>query len=85
MRYLIIIFALVMIYKTLKGLSRKTFDTRMLISIMIFSGIGFAMGEHYATFGWGIFGAVLGGLVGIEIKEKLFHGIDMLYADLIEK
>jgi uncharacterized membrane protein len=57
----------------------------MLISVMIFAGIGFAIGEHYYSLGWGIFGAVLGGLIGIEVKEKLFKMIDMVYAEFIEK
>ena len=85
MRYLIIIFALVMIYRTFKGLSSLSFNIQTLISTMIFAGIGFAIGEHYYSLGWGIFGAVLGGLVGIEVKEKLFQVVDMIYIDLTEK
>ena len=52
---------------------------------MIFAGIGFAIGEHYHSLGWGIFGAVLGGLVGIEVKEKLFQVVNMIYIDLMGK
>jgi len=85
MRYLIIIFALLMIYRAFKGLPSLSFNIQTLISIMIFTGIGFAIGEHYSSLGWGIFGAVLGGLVAIEVKEKLFKILDMIYADLTEK
>jgi len=52
---------------------------------MIFAGIGFAIGEHYYSLEWGMFGAVLGGLIGIEVKEKLFKILDMIYRDLAEK
>lgn len=52
---------------------------------MIFAGIGFAIGEHYYSLGWGIFGAVLGGLIGIEVKEKLFQVVNMIYIDLTGK
>lgn len=74
-----------MIYRTFKGLSSVSFNTRILISVMIFAGIGFAIGEHYHSLGWGIFGAVLGGLVGIEVKEKLFQVVNMIYIDLMGK
>jgi len=85
MRYLIIIFAIVILYRTLKGLSSISFNTQTLISVMIFAGIGFAIGEHYYSLGWGIFGAVLGGLIGIEVKEKLFQVVNMIYIDLTGK
>jgi len=85
MRYLIIILILILLYRVFKELSSISLNIQMLISVMIFAGIGFAIGEHYYTLGWGIFGAVLGGLLGIEVKEKLFNMIDMVYAEFIEK
>lgn len=36
-----------------------------LILMMVVGGIGFAIG-NLAGFGWGIFGAVLGGLIGLS-------------------
>jgi len=78
-----------MIYRALnrafKGLTKISFNIQTLISIMIFAGIGFAIGEHYYSLEWGMFGAVLGGLIGIEVKEKLFKILDMIYRDLAEK
>ena len=85
MRYLIIIFALLMIYRTFKGLPSLSFNIQTLISVMIFAGIGFAIGEHYCSLGWGIFGAILGGLVGIELKDKLYEAVEMVYKDIVEK
>jgi len=85
MRYLLIIFVLILTYRAFRGLSCLSYNIQTLISVMIFAGLGFAIGEHYYTLGWSIFGAVLGGLIGIEVKEKLFKMIDMVYADVIGK
>jgi len=53
--------------------------------MMFFGGIGFAVGNHYGGFGWATFGAVFGLLLGIELKEKLFQVVHMVYRDILEK
>ena len=53
--------------------------------MMFFGGIGFAVGNHYWGSGWELYGAVFGLLVGIELKEKLFQVVHMVYRDILEK
>ena len=51
--------------------------------MMFFGGIGFALG-HYFSFGWSVFGATFGVLVGIEYKDKLFDLLHLVYRDITE-
>ena len=87
MRYLLFLVVMMLFFILLKGLFRKRepWDIQLLISIMLFAGIGFAIGDHYLGLGWAIFGAIFGILIGIELKEKLFQLLDMVYRDIVEK
>ena len=87
MRYLLFLVVMMLFFILLKELFRKRepWDIQLLISIMLFSGIGFAIGDHYFGLGWAIFGAIFGILIGIELKEKLFQLLYMVYRDIVEK
>jgi hypothetical protein len=41
---------------------------------LIGGGIGYALGS-LANIGWGIFGAVLGALIGISVKKRIQNRI----------
>ena len=86
MRTLIMIGMLVWFFSALRSAFKKrtSLSVQLLISMMFFGGIGFAVGDHYWGSGWAIFGAVFGLLVGIELKEKLFQAVRMIYKDLAE-
>ena len=64
---IVVIFIIILLFQ-----KRDFIDTQLLISALVFAGIGFAIGEHYQGLGWGVFGAALGLLIGIEVKETLF-------------
>ena len=63
---------------------RRAFNVKVLISMMFFAGVGFALGDYVGD-GWGIFGLFFGLLVGIELKEKFYDTVKILYKDLMEK
>lgn len=86
MRILIMIGMLVWFFSIIKSIFKKrtSLSVQLLISMMFFGGIGFAVGDHYWGSGWATFGAVFGVLVGIELKEKLFQTIRMVYKDITE-
>ncbi len=87
MRTLIFIMVLLLFFTLLKSAFKKRtpFNVQLLISMMFFGGIGFAVGNHYWGLGWATFGAVFGLLLGIELKEKLFQVVHMVYRDILEK
>lgn len=45
-----------------------------IIIALIGGGIGYALGS-LANIGWGIFGAVLGALIGISVKKRIQNRI----------
>ncbi len=59
-------------------------SVRLLISMMFFAGVGYAVGDSISD-GWSIYGALLGMLVGIEIKERFFQLLQMIYQDFTEE
>ncbi len=87
MRTLILFGLLLWFFSLLRSIFKKrtSLSVQLLISMMFFGGIGFAVGNHYWGSGWATFGAVFGLLVGIELKEKLFQVIHIVYKDIIEK
>ena len=86
MRTLILVVVLLLFFTLLKSAFKKRapLNTQLLISMMSFGGIGFAIGNHYGL-GWATFGVVFGLLLGIELKEKLFQVVHMVYKDILEK
>ncbi|MEA1953079.1 MAG: hypothetical protein U9O24_01630 [Campylobacterota bacterium] len=86
MRTLLLFAILIGIFTFLKSVLKKqrTFNIQLLISMMLFGGIGYAVGDYYLDSGWAIFGAVFGVLVGVELKEKLYQVIGMIYRDFTE-
>ncbi len=87
MRTLILIGVLLWFFSVLGSLFKKrtSMNVQLLISMMFFGGIGYAVGDHYWGSGWATFGAVFGVLAGIELKEKFFQVIRIVYKDIIEK
>ena len=87
MRFLLFLIVMLLVLFLIKTLFRKRepWDTKLYISIMLFAGLGFAIGDYYLGLGWALFGAIFGILIGIELKEKLFKLLEMLYRDIVEK
>ena len=87
MKFLIIIGMFVAFYSVIKSLFKKSnlLNIKLLISIMFFGGMGFAIGDYYLSSGWATFGAGFGVLVGIELKDKLFEAVEKVYQDLLDE
>ena len=86
MRMLILVVVVLLFFSLLRSVFKKrtSLNVQLLISMMFFGAIGFTIGNHYSL-GWATFGAVFGLLLGIELKEKLFQIVHMVYKDILEK
>ncbi|NKQ41421.1 MAG: hypothetical protein HF962_07615 [Sulfurovum sp.] len=58
-----------------------SFDIKLLISMMLFAAMGYALLDEYGS-GWAAFGAAFGLLIGIEIKERFYKTLQDIYKDL---
>lgn len=84
LRILGLLLFVVMIWGAIKILlDRLTFNLPSLISLLLFGAIGFAVGTHYSE-GWAVFGAIFGGVVGIELKDKLYEVVGAVYRDITD-
>ena len=85
MRIILSILLLLFLVSVLRRLLSRTasLDVKLLIVVLIFGGIGYAIGDHYSD-GWAWFGVVLGGLIAVEVKENFYRVVDMLYDEFRE-
>ena len=90
MRIVIFIAISILILFILFSIARRLFrqttpiNVKILISMMFFVGVGFALGQHFSS-SWAVFGAGFGVLVGIEYKDTLFRFLHLIYRDIVEE
>ncbi len=85
MRIVLSVVLLLFLLSLIKRLIARTasLDVKLLIVVLIFGGAGYAIGDHYSD-GWAWFGAVLGGLIAVEVKENFYRVVKMLHDELRE-
>jgi len=85
MRIILSIVLLIFLIIVIKRVLSRTasLDVKLLIVVLIFGGTGYAIGDHYSN-GWAWFGAALGGLIAVEVKENFYRVVDMLYDEFRE-
>ncbi len=61
-------FLLVILVPVVLAMAFGWMSLDVVIAMVVAGGIGFAIG-NFAGFGWGVFGAILGGLIGISAAK----------------